>query len=488
MADGSVPEASPATAPQNTLVVNDDGFLENCTFDELRIGQTASLSHTVAQRDIDLFALATGDMNPAHVDPAYAKTDMFHHIIIHGMWGAGLISAVLGSKLPGPGTIYLGQDLHFRRPVGLGDTLTATVTVREKKPAKGDVTLDCICTLQTGKVAITGVAFVRAPTEKVRLRRAQLPYARLSRQIEGAALLAQAAGPPVVAAVIYPIDAASLAAALDATASGLITPLLIGPPAQIAAAARALGADIAKVRVIEAPNAAAAAAAGVALVRAGEAALLIKGDLHTETLMHPVVAAIGGLRTGRRISHVYVMDVPDYPRPLLITDAAINVRPTLADKADIIQNAIDLAQAIGIVRPRVAILAAVETVSDRLPSTIDAAALCKMAERGQITGGVLDGPLGLDNAINAAAAAEKGIASPVAGQADILIAPDLDAGNLLAKQLSFLAGAQAAGVVLGARVPIVLTSRADSARTRLASCALGVILARASPQTAGVST
>jgi phosphotransacetylase len=201
--------------------------------------------------------------------------------------------------------------------------------------------------------------------------------------------------------------------------------------------------------------------------------------------MHPVVAPTGGLRTSRRISQVYVMDVPDYPRPLLITDAAINVRPNLAEKADIIQNAIDLAQAIGIVRPRVAILAAVETVSDRMPSTVDAAALCKMAERGQITGGVLDGPLGLDNAINAAAAAEKGITSAVAGQADILIAPDLEAGNLLAKQLTFLAGAEAAGVVLGASVPIVLTSRADSARTRLASCALGVILARAKTPTAG---
>jgi phosphate butyryltransferase len=466
MADGSTPDP-PSQTPQNALVVNDDAFIENFTFDELRIGQSASLSHTVAQRDIDLFALATGDVNPAHVDPTYAKTDMFHHIIIHGMWGAGLISAVLGAKLPGPGTIYLGQDLHFRRPVAIGDTLTATVTVREKKPAKGDVTLDCICMLQTGKVAITGAAFVRAPTEKVRLRRAQLPYARLSRQSGAAALLAQAAGDPVVA-VVYPVDTASLSAALDAAAAGLT-----------------LGADIAPFRLIEAPDAAAAARAAVALVLDGEAAILIKGDLHTDTLMHPVVETTGGLRTGRRMSHVYVMDVPDYPRPLLISDAAINVRPNLAEKADIIQNAIDLAHAIGIACPRVAILAAVETVSDRMPSTVDAAALCKMAERRQITGGVLDGPLGLDNAINAVAAAEKNLASPVAGQADILIVPDLEAGNLLAKQLTFLAGAQGAGVVLGARVPIVLTSRADSARTHLASCALGVILARRSAQTRG---
>jgi phosphate butyryltransferase len=484
MADGSTPDP-PSQTPQNALVVNDDAFIENFTFDELRIGQSASLSHTVAQRDIDLFALATGDVNPAHVDPTYAKTDMFHHIIIHGMWGAGLISAVLGAKLPGPGTIYLGQDLHFRRPVAIGDTLTATVTVREKKPAKGDVTLDCICMLQTGKVAITGAAFVRAPTEKVRLRRAQLPYARLSRQSGAAALLAQAAGDPVVAAVVYPVDTASLSAALDAAAAGLIRPILVGPRALIAAAGLTLGADIAPFRLIEAPDAAAAARAAVALVLDGEAAILIKGDLHTDTLMHPVVETTGGLRTGRRMSHVYVMDVPDYPRPLLISDAAINVRPNLAEKADIIQNAIDLAHAIGIACPRVAILAAVETVSDRMPSTVDAAALCKMAERRQITGGVLDGPLGLDNAINAVAAAEKNLASPVAGQADILIVPDLEAGNLLAKQLTFLAGAQGAGVVLGARVPIVLTSRADSARTHLASCALGVILARRSAQTRG---
>jgi len=484
MADGSPLEPS-AQTPQNALVVNDDSFIENRIFDELGIGETASLSHTVTQRDIDLFALATGDVNPAHVDPTYAKTDMFHHIIIHGMWGAGLISAVLGAKLPGPGTIYLGQDLHFRTPVGIGDTLTATVTVREKKPAKGDVTLDCICTLQTGKVAITGTAFVRAPTEKVRLRRAQLPYARLSRLSGAGALMAQAAGPAVSAAVVYPVDPPSLSAALDAAESGLITPILIGPAALIHAAALVLGADIAKVRLIEAPDASAAASTAVALVLAGEAAMLIKGDLHTETLMHPIVAATGGLRTSRRISHVYVMDVPDYPRPLLITDAAINVRPSLAEKADIVQNAIDLAQAIGIRRPRVAILAAVETINDRMPSTVDAAALCKMAERGQIVGGVLDGPLGLDNAINTAAAAEKGVVSAVAGQADILVVPDLEAGNLLAKQLTFLAGAEAAGVVLGARVPIVLTSRADSARTRLASCALGVILARATTPTAG---
>jgi phosphate butyryltransferase len=456
-----------------------DAFLQNRTFEEMAVGETASLSHTVAQRDIDLFATVTGDVNPAHVDPAYAATDMFHHIIIQGMWGAGLISATLGTKLPGPGTIYLGQELRFRRPVSIGDTITATVTVREKKAAKGDVTLDTVCTNQHGEEVITGSAFARAPTEKVRLPRTVLPEVRVARHDATHALVARAAGgTPVATAVVYPVDAASLLAAIDAARAGLIAPILIGPEARIRNVAREAGADIAALRVIDAPDPRAAAAHAVALARAGEVAMLMKGDLHTEDLMAEVVATQTGLRTARRISHVYLVDVPGYPRPLLLTDVAINVSPTLADKVDIVQNAIDCAHAIGIAQPRVAILAAVEVVSERLPSTLDAAALCKMADRGQITGGVLDGPLGFDNAVDAKAAADKGIVSPVAGRADILVVPDLEAGNMLAKQLTFLSGAEAAGVVLGARVPIVLSSRADSAGTRLASCALAVLMSR----------
>ena len=457
-----------------------DVFIENRTFDELTIGETASLSHTVTQRDIDLFATVTGDVNPAHVDPAYAETDMFHHVIIQGMWGAGLISATLGTRLPGPGTIYLGQDLRFRHPVSIGDTITATVTVHEKKPEKGDVTLDCVCTNQNGEAVITGTAFTRAPTMKVRVKRVTLPYVRVGRHDGTRALLARAAGGAAVAtAVVYPVDAASLLPALDAAVAGLIVPVLIGPASQIQAVAKAAGVNIAAHHLIDAPDGPAAAAKAVALARAGEVALLMKGDLHTEELMHAVVAPDTGLRTARRISHVYLMDVPDYPRPLLVTDGAINITPTLADKVAIVQNAIDLAHVMGIAQPRVAILAAVEIVNDRMRSTLDAAALCKMADRGQIIGGLLDGPLAFDNAINEAAAAEKGIVSPVAGRADILVVPDLEAGNMLAKQLTFLAGAEAAGVVLGARVPIILSSRADSARTRLASCALGVLIARA---------
>jgi phosphate butyryltransferase len=457
-----------------------DRFIENRTFEELTVGETASLSHTVTQRDIDLFATVTGDVNPAHVDPAYAATDMFHHVIIQGMWGAGLISATLGTRLPGPGTIYLGQDLRFIHPVSIGDAIMATVTVREKNPAKGDVVLDCVCTNQNGQTVIKGSAFIRAPTEKIRVQRVTLPDVRVFRHDRMRAMLAQAAaGGASTTAVVYPVDTAALLAALDAAKVGLIVPILIGPASRIRAVAKGVGADIDGLKLIDVPDAGAAASQAVALARSGQAGLLMKGDLHTSDLMHAVVAPGTGLRTARRISHVYLMDVPDYPRPLLLTDAAINITPNLMDKAGILQNAIDLAHVIGIGQPRVAILAAVETVNDRMQSTLDAAALCKMADRGQITGALLDGPLAFDNAINEAAAAEKGIVSQVAGRADILLVPDLEAGNMLAKQLTFMAGAEAAGLVLGALVPIILTSRADSAGTRLDSCALGVLMARA---------
>jgi phosphotransacetylase/acyl dehydratase len=456
-----------------------DLFIENRTFDELAIGESASLSHTVTQRDIDLFATVTGDVNPAHVDPAYAATDMFHHVIIQGMWGAGLISATLGTKLPGPGSIYLGQDLRFTYPVSIGDTVTATVTVREKKPEKGDVVLDCICTNQQGKAVITGTAFIRAPIEKVRVKRVTLPEVRVERHDRTLAMIARAAdGIALATAVVYPDDAISLMAALEAAKAGLIVPILIGPAARIQQVAREAAVDISGLKMIDLSDPCAAAARAVALARSGEVGLLMKGNLHTADLMHAVVASEIGLRTARRISHVYLMDVPDYPRPLLVTDAAINITPDLMHKAAIVQNAIDLAHVIGIAQPRVAILAAVETVTEGMRSTLDAAALCKMADRGQITGGLLDGPLAFDNAVNEAAAAEKGIVSQVAGRADILLVPDLEAGNMLAKQLTFMAGAEAAGLVLGARVPIILTSRADSAQTRLASCALGVLAAR----------
>ena len=455
-----------------------DRVIENRTFDEIAVGESASLSRTVTQQDIELFAVVSGDVNPAHMDPAYAETDMFHKIIAQGMLEAGLISAVLGTRLPGPGTIYLGQDLRFLHPVSIGDQITATLTVTAKHPEKGNVVLDCRCTNQNGELVISGTAHVCAPKEKVRRSRVELPEVRLSRHERFRKLLAQAAGhKPLATAIAYPCDANALGAAVEAAEAGLIVPILVGPKELVAKAAEAAKVDISAFRLVEAPSAAAAAAAAVALVKKGEAVLLMKGSLHTDVLLQAVLAPDSGLRTGRRLSHVYLMDVPSYPRPLLVTDAAVNIAPDLAEKQDIVQNAIDLAHVMGIEAPRVAVLSAVETVNPKLRSTLDAAALCKMADRGQITGGLVDGPLAFDNAVSAAAAAEKGIVSKVAGQADILVVPDLEAGNMLAKQLTFMAGADAAGVVLGARVPIILTSRADAERTRMASCAVAVLIA-----------
>ena len=284
---------------------------------------------------------------------------------------------------------------------------------------------------------------------------------------------------PVATAVAHPCEASALAGALEAGALGLIVPILVGPQARIEEVARKAGLDLANARIVDAPHSHASAAKAVALVRQGDAELLMKGSLHTDELLGAVVARETGLRTARRISHVFIMDVPTYHKVLVVTDAAINIAPTLEDKVDICQNAIDLAVSLGVSRPKVAILAAVETVTSKMPSTIDAAALCKMAERGQITAGILDGPLAFDNAISREAAATKGIRSEVAGDPDILLVPDLEAGNILAKQLTFLARADSAGLVLGARVPIILTSRADSVRARIASCAVAMLSAHA---------
>lgn len=283
--------------------------------------------------------------------------------------------------------------------------------------------------------------------------------------------------PAVRMAVAHPCDAESLRGALDACEQGLIDPILIAPLAKLQAVAEASGQSLQGVHCIDVPHSHAAAEQAVQLARSGEVNALMKGSLHSDELLHAALSSAGGLRTERRVSHVFAMEVPAYPKPLFITDAAVNIEPDLLAKRDIVQNAIDLLHALGIAEPKVAILAAVETVNPAMRATIDAAALCKMADRGQISGGMLDGPLAFDNAISADAARSKGIRSPVAGLADILLVPDLEAGNMLAKQLQYLAGARAAGIVLGLKVPIVLTSRADNAEARMASCAIAKILA-----------
>ncbi|HVN21394.1 MAG TPA: bifunctional enoyl-CoA hydratase/phosphate acetyltransferase [Dongiaceae bacterium] len=284
---------------------------------------------------------------------------------------------------------------------------------------------------------------------------------------------------PIPTAVAHPCDQTSLSGAVEAASKGLIVPILVGPREKIKSVADSAGIDLANIQIVDAPHSHASAAKAVELLREAKAELLMKGSLHTDELMAAVVSRDGGLRTARRISHAFVMDVPTYHKVLIVTDGAINIAPTLEDKVDICQNAIDLAVSLGREWPSVAILAAVETVTSKMPATLDAAALCKMAERGQIKGGILDGPLAFDNAISTEAARTKGIRSEVAGDPDILLAPDLEAGNILAKQLTFLAKADSAGIVLGARVPIILTSRADSVRSRIASCAVAMIAAHA---------
>lgn len=460
--------------------MDDTDTIRNRTFDEIRIGDTASISHTLAQRDIDLFAIMSGDVNPTHVDEVFAKSVLFHKIVAHGMWGGALFSTALGTELPGPGTIYLGQTFRFHHPVSLGDTITVSVQVTEKFEDTHRVVLDCKAINQLGEVVVSGTADVVAPVEKISRPRTILPNVefiekgRWYRHLVGLARGLE----PVPTAVVHPVDPVSLLGAIEAAEQKLIIPLLVGPEAKIRAAAQQAGLDLAPYEIVPTEHSHAAAAQAVAMVRAGKVQALMKGALHTDELMGAVVDHDLGLRTARRVSHVFVIDAPGYPRPLFITDAAINIYPNLDDKRDIVQNAIEVAHALGIASPKVAILSAIETVSSKITSTLDAAALCKMADRGQITGGILDGPLAFDNAVSPDAAKTKGIVSPVAGHADILVVPDLDAGNMLAKQLEYLGDAEVAGIVLGARVPIILTSRADKTEARLASCAVALLLAR----------
>ncbi len=455
-------------------------ILRNRTFDEIAIGDTASIERTLSQQDIQLFAVLSGDVNPTHIDPDFAASTRYSGVIAHGMWGGALISAVLGTRLPGPGTVYLGQTLRFLAPVKPGDRIAIQVTVTALDADSRSVTLACTCTNQDGRRVIEGEARVIAPDERVERPRTALPEIRLD--VAGndglERLLAHVAPMEAIrVAVVHPCDALSLAGALDARDAGLIEPVLVGPRSRIEAAAEEAGVALENVDIEDVPHSHAAATRAVALAREGRVEALMKGSLHTDELMAAVVSSAGGLRTKRRVSHCFVLQTPHYPRPFIVTDAAINLAPDLAQKADIIRNAIELAHVIGVERPKVAILAAVETVTPTMPATLDAAALCKMADRGQIEGGVLDGPLAFDNAVSIAAARTKGIESEVAGQADILVVPDLESGNMLAKQVMFMGDAASAGIVLGARVPVVLTSRADSRESRMASCAIALMLA-----------
>jgi phosphate acetyltransferase len=454
-----------------------DQFVENKTFEEVQVGDQATITATLRPEDVEAWAAVTGNLNIFDLDPGPADTSMFGQGGGQAMWVASLFSTLAGTELPGLGSVTRHVDVDFKRPIIVGKPITATIVVEAKNPGDGTISLSCRANDTQGEAISTGVLNVTAPTEKRRYARRDLPKVQLRREDRYLDLLKLCQGLPRMAcAVVHPCSDDALKGAIEAAEHELIDPILVGPESKIRGLAAEIGLDISAFPIVPSEHSHHSAELAVGLVRSGEAQALMKGSLHTDELLHEVLRKDAGLRTERRISHCFLLAVPTYPRPIIVTDAAINILPDLMTKRDIVQNAIEVARAVGIAEPKVAILSAVETITPEIPSTIEAAALCKMADRGQIKGGVLDGPLALDNAIDLGAAKTKGIVSPVAGGADILVVPDLEAGNMLAKQLTFMANAEAAGIVVGARVPVILTSRADSARTRLASCAVAVLL------------
>jgi len=451
--------------------------LRNVIFDEIAVGSTVSVSRPVTETEVGVMALVSGDVESWNIGPD--ATERHDSPTAQAVGAEALLSMLLNRRLPGPGTRIVSQDLRFEGVIGVGAEVTASVTAREKRTDGAIVVFDCKV-VQGGQALVTGSVTVKAPTKRIAYDEVTTPELILRRNDAFAKLLHRCEGlAPVSCAIVHPCDRDSLLGPIEAARRGLIVPVLVGPEAKIRAVADAEHVDLSAYRIVATEHSHAAAEKAVAMARAGEVESLMKGSLHTDEIMAAVVPSATGLRTGRRISHAFLMDVPAYPRVLVVTDAAINIYPSLDDKVDIAQNAIDLARVLGVATPKVAILSAVETINPKIQSTIDAAALCKMADRGQITGGVLDGPLAFDNAISEEAARTKKIVSPVAGKADILLVPDLEAGNMVAKQLQYLAGADSAGIVLGTRVPIVLTSRADSVKNRLASTAVMALVANA---------
>ena len=450
----------------------------NVTYEEIEVGATASAERVLGQSEIEALLLVSGDVVPFHLEAGSSAIEP-GEFCVEAVAAEAIISGMLERRLPGPGTRIVSQQLEFRGVIRVGDLVRATVTVREKTAENRRVLFDCTVDA-AGETVLRGTVVVEAPIRKAAFPEMARPEFMIRRN-DVFDLLLRRCEPlaPVTCAVVHPCDADSLVGALEAARRKLIVPVLVGPSARIRALAGTLGEDLAGIRLVDTEHSHASAAAAVALARSGEVDTLMKGSLHTDELMSAVIATQGGLRTERRVSHVFVMDVPAYDRILFVTDAAVNIEPTLREKVDIAQNAIDLARDLGIETPKVAILSAVETVNPDIASTLDAAALCKMADRGQIRGGVLDGPLAFDNAISALAARSKSIESAVAGHADILLVPNIEAGNMLAKQLQYFAGADSAGIVLGARVPVILTSRSDNVRMRIGSAAVAKLVVHA---------
>ena len=451
-------------------------MIENKTYDEIALGDEASIKRSCTENDLIVFAHASGNLNPLHLPGHSANadagnTDAGKQTVAPSMWAGSLFSSLLGNILPGAGTLYKSQSLSFENRAHVGDELEIKIKATEKRP-NNVVLFDCTVTNQRGEIITQGVAEVIAPTEKqhsdVELPELLVrPHQHFDRIIDSLAGIE-----PMRTAVVCPNDENSLGGALLSFEKKLITPILIGSSQRINAAAKELGKDISGIEIIEVEDPHATPAMAVQLVGEGKADAIMKGNIHSDEILRAVLGKAGGLRTNRRASHCFVLDVPGLDHILIISDAAINIAPDLETKVSITQNAIDLGRAIGIETPNVGILSAVETVNPAIPSTLDAAIISKMADRGQITGGRVDGPLAMDNAMDVEAAKTKGIRSLVAGRADILIVPNLESGNMLSKELTFVANADAAGLVVGLKVPVMLTSRADDDHARLASCAM----------------
>jgi len=451
-------------------------LMKSTPYADLAIGREAHLERLCRAEDLYVFAHSSGNMNPMHLPKADGDGDGRPEAVAPSAWVAALISGVLGNHLPGPGTLYLAQDLRFVGRAHAGDTLGVHVRVADKL-AERVVRLEAWVDGPTGRIA-EGTVTVRAPDAVRSFDGAEVPGLTVQSHRHFDELLARAAPlPPLPTIVVSPESPDAVMGAALARAHTLIEPLFVGAPDKIRAAAAEAGADIAGIEIVDIPDHRAAALRAVALIHEGRGRALMKGHLHTDQLLHAILKKEGGLRTNRRLSHVFVMDVPGLDHLLFVTDAAINIVPDLECKVSIVQNAIDLARALGIELPKVGILSAVETVTASIPSTLDAAILSKMADRGQITGGLVDGPLAMDNAVDPGAARTKGLTGLVAGRADILVAPNMEAGNMIAKELTFLAHAEAAGIVMGAQVPVILTSRADDDKARLASCAVAALCA-----------
>ncbi len=455
------------------------GWIESKTFDEIAVGDTARTEHVLTTDDAMAFASISGFNSVLNQEELIERAGGIPPTGPN-MWCASLVSGLFSMQIPGPGVTLTEICLSFHNRIHVGDRIFVQVKVTSKEEATKLIHFDCEAHDGDGVSIFTGTAKAIAPTEKLRWSTLPVPQVIIKNPYRRyQELIARATQRPAVrTAVAWPCDEVSLGGAMQAWKDKLIVPVLVGAEEQIHSVAKKLGLNLEGIRIVDMPDSRSSAVKAVELARVGEVEMLMKGSLHTDELMSAVVAREGGMRTGRRISHIFALDVPMYHKTLFVTDAAINIQPDLETKISILQNAIDAMLKLEVPNPKVAILSAVESVNPAIPSTLEAAALCKMAERGQITGAIVDGPLAFDNAISSDAAKIKKITSRVSGDVDLLMVPNLEAGNILFKELQYLAGALAAGVVVGAKVPIVLTSRADGELARMASCALGVMLAK----------